>query len=103
MLKFGIGGKLLTLPAVMFIGFALLASLASWKIYESISTERIDKVRSLTEAAVSMIKTAHARYQSGELSEEALDATTQAQRGLEPASSEPGSRPDDCRTSVVPR
>jgi methyl-accepting chemotaxis protein len=71
MLKFGIGGKLLTLPAVMFIGFALLASLASWKIYESISTERIDKVRSLTEAAVSMIKTAHARYQSGELSEEA--------------------------------
>ncbi len=71
MLKFGIGGKLLTLPAVMFIGFALLAGLASWKIYESISTERIDKVRSLTEAAVSRVKVVYARYQSGELTEEA--------------------------------
>jgi methyl-accepting chemotaxis protein len=71
MLKFGIGGKLLTLPAVMFVGFALLAGLASWQIYESISTERIDKVRSLTEAEVSRVKTVYARYKSGELSEEA--------------------------------
>jgi methyl-accepting chemotaxis protein len=69
-MKIGIGGKLLMLPAVMFIGFTLLAGLASWKIYESISTERIDKVRSLTEAAVSMVKTTYARYQSGELTEE---------------------------------
>jgi hypothetical protein len=46
MLKLGIGGKLLMLPAVMFVGFALLAGLASWKIYESINTERIEKVRS---------------------------------------------------------
>jgi methyl-accepting chemotaxis protein len=71
MFKFGIGGKLLMLPLLMFIGFALLAGLASWNIYESISSERIDKVRSLTEAAVSMVKTAYARYQRGELSEEA--------------------------------
>jgi methyl-accepting chemotaxis protein len=71
MLKFGIGGKLLTLPAVMFVGFALLAGLASWQIYESISTERIDKVRSLTEAEVSRVKTVYARYKSGELSEDA--------------------------------
>jgi methyl-accepting chemotaxis protein len=70
-MKIGIGGKLLMLPAVMFIGFSLLAGLASWKIYESISTERIDKVRSLAEAAVSMVKTTYARYQSGELTEEA--------------------------------
>jgi methyl-accepting chemotaxis protein len=71
MLKFGIGGKLLTLPAVMFVGFALLAGLASWQIYESISAERIDKVRSLTEAEVSRVKSAYARYKSGELTEEA--------------------------------
>jgi methyl-accepting chemotaxis protein len=45
MLKFGIGG--------------------------SISAERIDKVRSLTEAAVSRVKTTYARYKSGELTEEA--------------------------------
>jgi methyl-accepting chemotaxis protein len=74
MLKFGISGKLLTLPAVMFIGFALLAGLASWKIYESISTERIDKVRSLTEAELSRVKNAYARYKSGELTEEAAKA-----------------------------
>jgi methyl-accepting chemotaxis protein len=71
MLKFGISGKLLTLPAVMFVGFALLAGLASWQIYDSISTERIDKVRSLTEAEVSRVKSAYDRYKSGELSEEA--------------------------------
>jgi methyl-accepting chemotaxis protein len=71
MLKFGIGGKLLALPAVMFLGFALLAGLASSKIYESITTERIDKIRSLSEAAVSRIKAAYARYQHGELTEEA--------------------------------
>jgi methyl-accepting chemotaxis protein len=71
MFRFGIGGKLLTLPAVMFLGFGLLAGLASWKIYESINTERIDKLRSLTEAAASRIKAAHARFQRGELTEEA--------------------------------
>ena len=71
MRKLGIGGKLLTLPALMFAGFAILAGLASWKIYDSIRTERIDKVRSLTEVAVSRVKTVYARYKSGELSEEA--------------------------------
>jgi methyl-accepting chemotaxis protein len=71
MRKLGIGGKLLTLPALMFVGFAILAGLASWKIYDSIRTERIDKVRSLTEVAVSRVKTVYARYKSGELSEEA--------------------------------
>ena len=53
MLMVGIGGKLLTLPALMFVGFALLAGLASWKIYDSIRTERIDEVRHLAEVAVS--------------------------------------------------
>jgi methyl-accepting chemotaxis protein len=59
MLKFGIGGKLLVLSAVMFVGFALLAGLASWKIYESIGTERTDKVRSLSESAGSIVKAAY--------------------------------------------
>jgi methyl-accepting chemotaxis protein len=71
MLKFGISGKLLALPAVMFLGFVLLAGLASSKIYESITTERIDKIRSLSEAAASRIKIAYARHQRGELTEEA--------------------------------
>jgi methyl-accepting chemotaxis protein len=73
-LKLGIGGKLLMLPALMFVGFSLLAGLASWKIYQSISTERIGKVRSLDEVAVSRIKTAYTRYKSGELTEEAAKA-----------------------------
>jgi methyl-accepting chemotaxis protein len=71
MLKFGIGGKLLALPALMFVGFAPLAGLASWKIYDSISTERIDKIRNVTEAALSRVKAVYARYKSGELTEEA--------------------------------
>jgi len=69
--KLGIAARLLMFSAIVFVGFILLAGLASWKIYESISTERIDKVRSLTEAAVSRAKTVYARYKSGELTEEA--------------------------------
>jgi methyl-accepting chemotaxis protein len=71
MLKFGIGGKLLMYAAIIFIGFMVVAGLASQKIYQSISTERIREVRSLDEVAASMVKNAYARYQSGELSEEA--------------------------------
>ncbi len=74
MLKFGISGKLLAFSAMMFVGFALIAGLASWKIYQSISAERVDKVRSLTETAESMVKTAYARFKGGELTEETAQA-----------------------------
>jgi methyl-accepting chemotaxis protein len=70
-MKIGIGGKLLMFSAMMFVGFSILAGISSQKIYETIKTERIDKVRSLSETAVSRVKAAYARYQSGELSEEA--------------------------------
>jgi len=83
MLRFGIGGKLLTLLAVMFVGFVLLAGFASWTIYESISNGRIDKVRGLAEASISMVKTAYARYQRGELTEEAAKSLVKDQ--LRPA------------------
>jgi methyl-accepting chemotaxis protein len=71
MLKFGIGGKLLAYSAMVFIGFAILAGLATQEIYESIKIERVDKVRSLTEAAVSRVKIAYSRFQNGELTEDA--------------------------------
>ena len=71
MLRFGIGAKLLIFAAVIFVGYAFLAGLASKKIYETISAERVAEVRSLTEVAASMVKTAYARYQSGELTEDA--------------------------------
>jgi methyl-accepting chemotaxis protein len=71
MFKFGIAARLLMFSAVVFIGFALLAGLASWKIYDSISAERVGKVRSLTEAAVSRVKSVYDRFKRGELSEEA--------------------------------
>ena len=55
---------------VIFIGYAFLAGLASQKIHETIRTERVDKVRNLTKSAVSMVKSAYGRYQSGELTED---------------------------------
>ncbi|MEA2755244.1 MAG: methyl-accepting chemotaxis protein [Aliidongia sp.] len=86
MRKFGIGGKLLMFSAVVFIGFAALAGLATYQIYDSIKTERIDKVRNLTEAAASIVKFAYSRYQSGELTEDgaknmAKDALRSAKYG----------------------
>jgi methyl-accepting chemotaxis protein len=69
--KFGITARLLMFSAIVFVAFALLAGLASWKIYDSISVERVGKVRSLTEAAVSRVKGAYDRFKKGELSEEA--------------------------------
>jgi signal transduction histidine kinase/ActR/RegA family two-component response regulator len=71
MLKFGIAGKLLIFSMMMFFGFIVLSGLASWKLYESISDERADKVRSLSEVAASMVQIAYDRYQSGELTEAA--------------------------------
>jgi methyl-accepting chemotaxis protein len=70
-LKLGISAKFLLLSAMMFIGFSLLAGLAAQKIHQTLIDERIDKVRSLSETSLSMVKAAYARYQSGELSEEA--------------------------------
>jgi methyl-accepting chemotaxis protein len=77
--KFGIGAKLLAFSAVTFIGYAFLAGLASHKIYDTISAERVDKVRSLSEAAISMVKSAYARSQSGELSEGAAQTLVKDQ------------------------
>jgi methyl-accepting chemotaxis protein len=74
MLKFGISGKLLMYAAMVFIGFVGLAGLATQKIYQSISAERVGEVRSLDEVAVSMVKIAYARFQSGELTEDAAMA-----------------------------
>jgi methyl-accepting chemotaxis protein len=71
MFKFGIAARLLFFSVVVFVGFALLAGLASWKINDSISAERVGKVRSLTEAAVSKVKSAYDRFKKGELTEEA--------------------------------
>ncbi len=69
--RFGIGAKLLLFSAIIFVGYAFLAWLASHKIHETIMAERIELVRHVDEVAVSMVKTAYARFQSGELSEEA--------------------------------
>jgi methyl-accepting chemotaxis protein len=77
--KFGIGGKFLVLSAMMFIGFALLAGLAAQKIHQTLIDERIEKIRSLSEAGLSIVKAAHARFQSGELSEEAAKALAKDQ------------------------
>ena len=69
--KFGIGAKLLLFSVVIFAGYAFLAWLASQKIHQTITAERIDMVRHVDEVAVSAVKTAYARFQSGELTEEA--------------------------------
>ena len=69
--RFGIGAKLLLFSVIIFAGYAFLAWLASHKIYGTITTERIDMVRHVDEVAVSAVKTAYARFQSGELTEEA--------------------------------
>ena len=69
--RFGIGAKLLVFSAVIFIGYAFLAGLASHKIHQTISAERVEMVRHLDETAVSMVKSAYARAQSGELTEDA--------------------------------
>jgi methyl-accepting chemotaxis protein len=71
MSKFGISTKLLLFSVIIFAGYAFLAWLASHKIHQTITTERIDMVRRVDEVAVSMVKTAYARFQSGELTEEA--------------------------------
>jgi methyl-accepting chemotaxis protein len=71
MLKFGIGAKLLVFSAMIFAGYAFLAGLASHKIHQTISAERVEMVRHLDETAVSMVKSAYARAQSGELTEDA--------------------------------
>ena len=69
--RFGISAKLLLFSAIIFAGYAFLAWLASHKIHQTITAERIDMVRHVDEVAVSMVKTAYARFQSGELTEEA--------------------------------
>lgn len=69
--RFGIGAKLLVFSAVIFIGYAFLAGLASHKIHQTISAERVEAVRHLDETAVAMVKAAYARAQSGEMTEDA--------------------------------
>ncbi|HET6839678.1 MAG TPA: cache domain-containing protein [Bradyrhizobium sp.] len=69
--KFGIGAKLLAFSAIIFIGYALLAGLASQKIYQTIRAERVEMVRNLTETAASMVKSVYDRSQKGELTEAA--------------------------------
>jgi methyl-accepting chemotaxis protein len=69
--RFGIGAKLLVFSAIIFAGYAFLAGLASHKIHQTINAERAEMVRALDEAAVSMVKAAYARAQSGEMTEEA--------------------------------
>jgi methyl-accepting chemotaxis protein len=71
MSRFGIGAQLLIFSVVIFIGYAFLAGLASHKIHQTISSERVEMVRHLDETAVSMVKSAYARVQSGELTEDA--------------------------------
>ena len=69
--RFGIGAKLLAFSAMIFAGYAFLAGLASHKIHQTISAERVEMLRHLDEAAVSLVKSAYARAQSGELTEDA--------------------------------
>jgi methyl-accepting chemotaxis protein len=69
--RFGIGAKLLVFSVVIFVGYAFLAGLASHKIHQTISAERVEMVRRLDETAVSMVKSAYARVQSDELTEDA--------------------------------
>src|SRR3984885_10468183 len=69
--RFGIGAKLLVFSAIIFAGYAFLAGLASHKIHQTISAERVEMVRHLDETAVSMVQAAYARAQSGELTDEA--------------------------------
>jgi len=71
MAKFGISAKLLMFSAIIFAGYAFLAWLASHKIHQTITSERIEMVHHVDEVALSMVKTAYARFQSGELTEEA--------------------------------
>jgi methyl-accepting chemotaxis protein len=71
MAKFGISAKLLMFSAIIFAGYAFLAWLASHKIHQTITSERIEMVHHVDEVALSMVKTAYARFQSGELTEDA--------------------------------
>jgi methyl-accepting chemotaxis protein len=71
MAKFGISAKLLVFSVIIFAGYAFLAWLASHKIHQTITQERIDMVRHVDEVAASAVKTAYARFQSGELTEDA--------------------------------
>ncbi len=69
--RFGIGAKLLAFSAIIFAGYAFLAGLASHKIHQTITAERAEMVRALDQTAVSMVKAAYARAQSGEMTEDA--------------------------------
>ena len=69
--KFGISAKLPLFSAIILAGYAFLAGLASHKIHQIIITERTDMVRHVDQVAVSLVKNAYARFQSGELTEEA--------------------------------
>ena len=69
--RFGIGAKRLVFSAIIFAGYAFLAGLASHKIHQTISAERVEAVRHLDETAVAMVKSAYARAQSGEMTEDA--------------------------------
>jgi methyl-accepting chemotaxis protein len=71
MAKFGISAKLLMFSAIIFAGYAFLAWLASHKIHQTITSERIEMVHHVDEVAFSMVKTAYARFQNGELTEDA--------------------------------
>jgi methyl-accepting chemotaxis protein len=71
MLKLGIGNRILIYTVAIFVAFIALSGLASWKIYESIQTERVGKVRSLSEIGLSIAKTAYDRTKTGELTEDA--------------------------------
>ena len=81
--RFGISAKLLLFSAIIFAGYAFLAWLASHKIHQTITAERIEQVRHVDEVAVSMVKNAYARFKSGELTEEAAKTLVKDQlRGV---------------------
>src|SRR5580692_322085 len=79
MAKFGISAKLLMFSAIIFAGYAFLAWLASHKIHETITSERIEMVHHVDEVAVSMVKNAYARFKNGELTEEAAKTSVKDQ------------------------
>ena len=77
--RFTISQKLLALLVLVVVGYLLLAVSSLFTLRDQAYVGKTDKVRSLTDTAMSVIKDFHARAQTGELSdaearEGALDA-----------------------------
>lgn len=83
LLRFSISQRLMALLGLVLIGFLVLVLSSLFTLRDQLMADRVDKTRSIAEAAHSLVDAQHARQQTGEVDEAgAKAAALAALRGL---------------------